>query len=152
MVKAEFDDGLRDYPKAREALGDPYGCCFNWLVSIVLERIQEIGRDVRLEFIHENNDYMVMAHETWEAICERDTYKQLVSLSFAPKSEYVALQAADVFAWEAQKRLAEPDRAERKSLTVLRRKKSIELQFINRQWLRDNAERLAKFVETGGIR
>jgi hypothetical protein len=150
MVKAEFDEGLRGYPKTREALGDPYGCCFNWLISIVLERIQEMGREVRLEFIHEDNDYTATAQETWKAICQRDTYKQLASFSFAPKSEFVGLQAADVFAWEAQKRLAEPERPERKSLSALRSKKSIELQFINRQWLKDNAERLAKFVESGG--
>jgi hypothetical protein len=149
MVKTDFDEGLKEYPTARKALGEAYECCFHWLVALVLDRAQELDKTMRMEFIHEDNDYKGAARKIWDEICKRDNAKQLVSLSFATKNEFIPLQAADVFAYEAQKSLADPDRPERKSLTALRASGTITIQHIERQWLKDNGERLEKLARTG---
>jgi hypothetical protein len=56
MVNREFDEGLKDYPDARAALGHPYQCCFHWFISLAFNELPDLKK-ARFEIIHENNDF-----------------------------------------------------------------------------------------------
>ena len=143
MVRADFDEVFEAYPAIKEALGKPYPCCFQWLVHLVIAKATFASPKWRLACVHEDNDFKREAMEAWDWLKnEKDVAGRLDSLTFAPKSSFVPLQAADVLAWESQKRLADPTRLERKSLTALRKGDKLTIQTMNRQWLRDNAARL----------
>lgn len=143
MIHADFDELAAEYPNIKLALGTPYTCCFHWLMAMVVERLNLPDPHWHLGCIHENNDYQHEALEAWNYIkSEKDVASRLGTLTFATKEECVPLQAADVLAWEAQKRLADQERPERKSLTALREGDKLSIQTLDRQWLHENAARL----------
>ncbi len=109
IVLKDFDALIDKDDPAREYLGTPYGACFHWLVQTILEDLQE----QRLDFFHETNDFKDDALQTFAIVKESNPHRSL-SLAFATKEEFVPLQAADILAYEANKRLrkpkSEPDR------------------------------------------
>jgi len=143
MVHADFNEMRDSYPHIKEALGTPYTCCFQWLITLVIRKLPMPFKDWRVSCIHEDNDYKDEAIHAWDwAKSEIDLASRLGTLTFAPKKDFVPLQAADVLAWETQKRLADPGRAERKSFTTLLQRQNVTIQGLNKQWLLENAPRL----------
>jgi hypothetical protein len=144
----EFEELFKTYPNIKRGLGRPYTCCFQWLITLVAAHLPQPDPAWRIGCIHEDNDYKGEAIEAWDWVKKKeDIGSRLGLLAFAPKIDCVPLQAADVLAWESQKRLSEPNRAERKSLSILR--PNITLQMIDKKWLAENAPRLDRLAAEG---
>lgn len=73
-----------------------------------------------MEFFHERNDYKEVAHSAFEWIKKRRVfYKEPMTLTFGSKEDFVPLQAADVLAYESNKRIRDFARPERRAWKVL---------------------------------
>jgi hypothetical protein len=105
--------GRKDIP---EALGNPYTTCFHWLVQTVLELVKHNERDEALKFVHEQNDYQGDARGSFDWIRDNvNPNKVRMRLAFGTKKDHVPLQAADILAYEANKRFRDAARPERKA-------------------------------------
>jgi hypothetical protein len=108
IVLKDFDALIDKDDPAREYLGTPYGACFHWLVQTILEDLQEASdHKQRLVFFHETNDFKNDALQTFAIVKESNPLRSL-SLTFGTKEQFVPLQAADILAYEANKRLRKP--------------------------------------------
>ena len=108
-------------PDLQEFFGSPYIVCFKLAVETVIAAAEHFGSNEQLAFIHEANDYEMEAHKAFASIKkERKKHAGPMSLTFAGKSESVPLQAADVLAFETNKRTRDPKRPARRSLAALR--------------------------------
>lgn len=85
---------------------NPYTACFQWVMhTIVDQKIESLNKS-RIAFFHENNDYQEAAQFCYGRIKERsENAGKLLSLTFGAKEDFVPLQAADVLAYECNKRL-----------------------------------------------
>ena len=107
-------DDLRPY------FGTPYTACFHWLVQIVMNLAQEAMNKERIAFYHETNQYRGEAIQSFRWIQENGNRGgNRISLTFGGKEDFVALQAADTLAYEANKRLRDDDRPDRASWVAL---------------------------------
>lgn len=103
-----------------EALGHPYTACFHWLVQSVLELLKHNQKDESLKFVHEQNDYRGDARLAFDWIRQNaNPHKVRMSLTFGTKKDHLPLQAADILAYEANKRFRDTDRQERKAWQAL---------------------------------
>jgi len=70
--------------------------------------------------VHELNDYRQEALESFNWIKKHgNPLGNIIGLQFAEKKDYVPLQAADILAYEGNKRLRDPSRQERRAWTAL---------------------------------
>jgi len=107
-------DDLRPY------FGTPYTACFHWLVQIVLSLAQGAENSERIAFYHETNQYRGEAVQSFRWIQENGNRGgNRISLTFGGKEDFIALQAADTLAYEANKRLRDNDRPDRTSWAAL---------------------------------
>lgn len=112
----------RDVEKAQSmypvklALTTPYLFCLQIAIQKALIYLDKHGNKDDVAFIHEDNNYKGDAVRCFDWIkngswcAPRD-----MTLSFAPKNKAVPLQAADVFAYEGNKRMRNVDGPERKA-------------------------------------
>jgi hypothetical protein len=120
IVMPDFEAALADRPDLKEMFASPYGACFQWLLQSILELNAGATNRVRLAAVHETNNMKREAQQAWEWLSEQPRYAvKLVSLSFADKTEFVPLQAADILAFEVGRRLANQTGPERRALTAL---------------------------------
>ena len=112
----DFRDVCEEYPRMGEALGTPYVACFQWVVTSILQWLDTIPDSQRLAFFHENNDYIGETTSCF-GLCRElgDKGNRKMSLTFGAKEDYVALQAADVLAYEGNKRIRNPDTPDRRA-------------------------------------
>lgn len=97
----------------------PYGVCFQAVVDNILWRMKESNNNEALAFIHEDNDYKAEAIAAFDYLKQRrQDFSSPMTLAFAPK-ELVPLQAADVLAYEANKRIRKQSRPLRRSLQAI---------------------------------
>ena len=103
------------YP-VQEVLTSPYLFCLQLAIQKALFFLDNNQDTSNLALIHEDNDYKKDAVRCFDWIkngswcAPRD-----MTLSFASKKKAVALQAADVFAYEGNKRMRNIDGPERKA-------------------------------------
>ena len=77
----------------------------------------------------------------YSAVIERWNIGAVSSFTFGSKEKYVPLQAADIYAYEANKRLRDPSRPNRRALdAIVPDKKRAVLRYLNR-------ENMAPFIE-----
>jgi len=120
IVMSDFEEALAGRPDLRALFASPYAACFQWLVQSLAELAQKKKTPTRFSFVHETNNMKHEAQQAFDWVKTETTYgKHLVSLVFADKAEFVPLQAADILAFEVQKRLADQSRPERRSMTAL---------------------------------
>ncbi|MGA2314094.1 MAG: hypothetical protein ABSF87_17325 [Xanthobacteraceae bacterium] len=83
-----------------------FSACFHWLVATILELANKYKSNERIAFIHEINDYQGEAVSAFSWIKKVHSMEdRIVSLTFGSKETYTPLQAADILAYEGNKRL-----------------------------------------------
>jgi hypothetical protein len=88
-----------------------------------------------LAFFHEPNDFKDDALQTFAAMKESNPRRRL-SLAFGTKSQFVPLQAADILAYEANKRLRQPkSQPDRRALTALKIEGRGRLKYLDKESL-----------------
>jgi hypothetical protein len=117
---SEFQKAVGDRKEIPEALGTPYTTCFHWLVQSLLELLKHNKKTESLKFVHENNDFEGDARRAFDWIKENaNPYDVPMRLTFGGKKDQMPLQAADILAYEANKRFRNPDNPERKAWEAL---------------------------------
>ncbi len=120
IVMDDYREVQKQFPEIVEKLGNPYTACFQWVVQNMLESMVRVGQKKRVAFFHENNDYKEDALQCFAFLKKhRDPNNQLISLTFGGKEDYTPLQAADVLAYEGNKRLRNFERPDRRAWTAI---------------------------------
>jgi hypothetical protein len=108
------------HPELREMFGEPYGACFQWAISIIMEYATGHGKGERMAFVHETNNYQAEALKAFNFVNENLNPRGIpMTLAFGAKSDYVPLQAADVLAYEGAKFLRNPTGTLRRAWVAL---------------------------------
>jgi hypothetical protein len=101
-------------------LGNPYTACFQWVVQDILDSMARVDLKKRIAFFHEINDYAHDATQAFEYLKKHHNPNgQILSLAFGDKQDYVPLQAADILAYEGNKRLRRFDSLDRRAWTAI---------------------------------
>jgi hypothetical protein len=139
----EFRKAVGDRKEIPEALGNPYTSCFHWLVQSLLELLKHNKKTESLKFIHEQNDYEGEARAAFDFIHENANPNGVpMKLVFGTKNENMPLQAADILAYEGNKRFRDPEKSERKAWQALDPKNRI----VAVQFGKDNMSKLVESV------
>jgi hypothetical protein len=116
----EFEQVMKGRDDLRPLFGTPYTACFQWAVQIIMNAALGADSRERIGFVHELNDYRHEALEAFNWVKKHgNPLGTIIGLQFADKKDYLPLQAADVLAYEGNKRLRDPNRCERRSWTAL---------------------------------
>lgn len=116
-----FEAALKDRDDLKELFGTPYIACLQWAMQSILNMAFAVGSREQIAFIHENNDYHAQAYECFSWIMSNaHRGGNIISLTFGTKKDYVPLQAADILAYEANKRLRKLDAPERRPWAALK--------------------------------
>jgi hypothetical protein len=116
----EFEKAMKGRTDLRSIFGTPYAACFQWVVQIIMNFALGAQSRERIGFVHELNDYRHEALESFNWIKEHgNPLGTVIGLTFADKKDYTPLQAADILAYEGNKRLRDPARPERRAWTAL---------------------------------
>lgn len=119
----EFKASLARRPDLLRIISSPYNCCFHWFTMSLLQYAHEARSEPRFVFVHETNDAKSQAKEGFDWVKANSAFgngKCLISLSFARKDEFIPLEAADILAFEVNKRLKNPDGKPRRAWLALR--------------------------------
>jgi hypothetical protein len=145
----QFSAEMKIHPDLRKMFGSPYTACFQWTVQRTLELQRGVKNRERLAFFHERNDYETEATDSFEWVKKNGNAKDIeMSLKFGTKQDYVPLQAADVLAYEGNRRLRDPDRPERKSFKALSPKNGrLHVQYYGKKMMPWLIERLQKIKD-----
>lgn len=116
----DYDAALASRENLKRLFGTPYGASFHWVVATIMDAVEKHGTNEALAFFHEENDFEAEAKEAFNWIkTHRRRHKGPMTLVFAEKAYLVPLQAADILAYEANKKLRNPDGPSRRSLEAL---------------------------------
>ena len=143
----EFEAALKDRPDLRAVFGSPYAACFQWVVQIIMNFALGANNSEPTAFVHELNDYKYEALNGFDWIKKNgNPLGTVISLQFVEKKEMAPLQAADILAYEGNKRLRDPERPERRSWTALDPDKSrIMAAYYGKENMADLVHRLELF-------
>ena len=112
-------------PRVRQEISSPYMICLQMALHRTLDYLNELGVDDRISFVHEDNDFQAEAHRCFNWMKVLPEYAgRSTSLMLAPKKEAVPLQAADIFAYEGNKRIRNIDGPERRAWRALNPERS----------------------------
>jgi Protein of unknown function (DUF3800) len=112
----DYREVCQAYPRMGTVIGTPYNACFQWVVQDILDWLDTMSDTQRLAFFHENNEYIAEAIATFKLTKERvDQGRRIMSLFFGSKGDFVPLQAADILAYEGNKRLRNPGTPDRRA-------------------------------------
>jgi hypothetical protein len=116
----EFRKAIAARPDLKPVFPTPYVACFQWIVQAILNIQASCGTSRRIGFVHECNAYQHEALDAFNWVSEHaNPQGTVVSLQFGTKAEFVPLQAADILAYEGNKRLRDPKRPERRPWKAL---------------------------------
>src|SRR6202166_2024624 len=116
-----FEAAMKGRDDLREMFGTPYVACSQWAAQIILNLAFETGNTERIAFIHGNNDYHGQAYDAFSWIKENSHRgNNIISLTFGSKQDSPPLRAADILAYEANKRLRNVDAPARRPWAALR--------------------------------
>jgi hypothetical protein len=115
------DADIADNPYLGAFFGVPYGMSLIWVLLNIIERTEDAGiRHEPLALFHEQNDFHADAMKAFEFVkSRRKRHVGPMTITFCGKDEFVPLQAADVLAYEANKRLRDPSKPQRRSIAAL---------------------------------
>jgi hypothetical protein len=130
----DYNSALEGKPHLRPFLGEPYGACLQWVLTTILRRKAEDDNRERIDFFHEQNSFSAEAVAVHHYVGEKWDIGEKSSLKFSSKGSYVPLQAADIFAYESNKRLRDRVRPTRRALDALvPDKQRARLRYFNRE-------------------
>lgn len=105
-----------EIPGVKRVMHSPYMVCLQMVLHRTLDYLNERGVSDRIAFVHEDNDFKHGARMCFEWMKTLPAYRQRsMSLMFAAKADAVPLQAADIFAYEGNKRIRNIDGPERRA-------------------------------------
>jgi len=120
MKLQDLKEVLEPRPDLMQLFGNPYTACFRITTRLIVEAVEAMGSNERLAFIHEDNDYQHEAIDAFNFVkSTRDKHYGPMTLTFGAKDQYVPLQAADVLAYESNKRVRKPESEWRRSFTAI---------------------------------
>jgi len=116
----DLKEVLEPHPHLMRLFGNPYTACFRISTRLIVDFIEDSGSNEMLAFVHEQNDYQQEAIDAFNFV-ERNRNKHYgpMSLTFGSKEKYVPLQAADVLAYESNKKVRNPGGEWRRSLAAM---------------------------------
>jgi hypothetical protein len=101
-----FEAAMKGHDDLRAIFGTPYVACVQWVMQIFLNLANQTGNSERIAFVHENNSYHGQVYEAFNWIkANSNRGNNVISLTFGGKKDYPPLQAADILAYESNKRL-----------------------------------------------
>jgi hypothetical protein len=116
-----LDAALTGRDDLRQLFGTPYIACLQWAMQAILNLAAQAGNSEQIAFIHENNDFHAQAYECFSWIKSNSPCgRNVISLTFGGKKDYPPLQAADILAYETNKRLRKIDAPERRPWGALK--------------------------------
>jgi hypothetical protein len=116
----EFRKAMAGHPDLLAIFGTPYGACFQWLVQSLMFLQAGTRNRERIAFAHENNDYQKEALDGFNFVKQHNNpHGVTVGIMFGDKASYTPLQAADILAYEGNKRMRDPERPERRPWKIL---------------------------------
>lgn len=104
----EFLAAIGSRPDLLKVFSSPYNACFHWLTMSLVDLADQARIKPRFEFVHETNNMKREALEGFEWVKANSPFGNghcLAALSFAEKDEFAPLQAADILAFEVNRRL-----------------------------------------------
>jgi len=108
------------FPKMDRVLESTYEVCFLMALTLFLDQMKRLGIHDRIAVVHEDNDFKSEALAAFDWLKRHSEHKdRKMSLTFASKGEAVPLQAADILAYEGNKRIRNPDKKERRAWRAL---------------------------------
>jgi hypothetical protein len=141
----EFRKAMSGHDDLRALFGSPYAACVHWVIQTIMNIGIEVGSKARIKFIHESNDYRRDAEEAFAWVEKNgNPSRAKISLEFADKKDYLPLQAADVLAYEGNKRIRDPSRPERRPWQALNPDARILAAHYGRENMDELIDRLAK--------
>jgi hypothetical protein len=145
----DFLAAMKSHPDLRKMFGTPYTACFQWTVQRVLEIQRKVKNRERLAFFHECNEYQAEALESFEWVKKNSNANKIdMRLKFGTKQDYVPLQAADVLAYEGNRRLRDPSGPERRSFKALSpENERLHVQYYGKKMMPWLIERLQKIKD-----
>jgi hypothetical protein len=116
-----FEQAVHGREDLRKVFGTPYIACFHQAVRLVHNVLNQTGYNERIAFIHETNNFETEALKAFGWIKKNNLQNdRMMSLTFAGKQDYPPLQAADILAYESNKRLRDPSAPPRRPWDALR--------------------------------
>lgn len=126
-----------------KVLEDQYKTCFQLVLHDVLRSIQKNGLRDQVAVVHERNDFKEAAGKSYDFLKKYfDDNDNLAGLTFSDKYKFVPLQAADVLAYEAGKRVLNRKGKARKAYQALKSKDRV---FRVRYFDEDNIHRYIEY-------
>lgn len=139
----DFEVDLAGRGRIRELVGTPYIQCFQWLIENIIWLHVREGNNEALAFIHEQNDYQGEAQAAFNYVAKkRQRHQGPMTLTFAPKDKFAPLQAADALAYEANKRLRDTSKPNRKAIDVMNLGGRIDVQGFSRPNMKAFVDRI----------
>jgi hypothetical protein len=141
----EFREAMAGREDLRELFGSPYTACFHWVTQTIINIANELGSLERIGFVHECNDYQHEARDAFNYIKGvANPVMRVIGIQFVGKDDYVPLQAADMLAYEENKRLREPSRPPRRPWQRLNPDERIIAMHYGRENMPELIDRLEK--------
>jgi Protein of unknown function (DUF3800) len=115
-----YKKAMKEHPELLEMVGTPYAACFQWVIQTILNNVEKKSSNEQIAFFHEINDYKEEALKAFDFVRDnRRSHSSNMTLAFGSKEKYVPLQAADILAYEGNKRLRNPYGPKRRALIAL---------------------------------
>ncbi|MGH6925499.1 MAG: DUF3800 domain-containing protein [Propylenella sp.] len=111
----DFREVCAVYPHVARIIKTPYTACFQWVVQDILMYLNAYNDTQKVAIFHEVNEFRSEALECFDFVRKLDGYRRIMSISFGSKQSYTPLQAADILAYEANKRFRNPKGRERRA-------------------------------------
>lgn len=148
----DYKRAIKEKPELKKLLGEPYGACLQWAMATILRMRSEARSSEPIAFVHEYNDYRTEALEVYGYLAEKWGMPSEGGLMFGSKEQFVPLQAADIFSYEANKRLRDRDRPTRRALDALVPDKGrARLCYFNSENMRTLIETLERASAANGL-
>lgn len=140
-----FREAMKGHDDLRAIFGTPYTVIFHWIVQAIINISETLGSQERIGFIHECNDYQHEALTAFNWIKRNgNPGRRVVGLQFAGKEDYAPSQAADILAYEGNKRIRDPTRTPRRPWARLNPDNRIFAAHFGRENMAELIDRLEK--------
>ena len=130
-----FKSEFKNRPDLRALFNDePYIFCFQLVLDDILSELEKSGSNQAVAFVHEENEYEAMAEAAFSSMkAQRSKHYGPMSLTFGEKRAYTPLQAADVLAFETNKRMRDPSKEGRRSFQTINARGRVRVEGFTRE-------------------